>query len=93
MEYLFRGRKLDCWYCSAPLKARGKGHVDFLVQSGVGLIPLADSLVGSGTPDWLVFAGAGLIIAAIQLLPPGFVHGAPWVRIVNRKAGVALQED
>ncbi|WP_147307656.1 prepilin peptidase [Wenzhouxiangella sediminis] len=93
LEALFSGSKLDCWYCTAPLKARAQGHLGFLTQTAVAMIPLVDSLMGNDPPEWLGFALAGLIVLAIQVLPPGLVHGAPWVRIVNRKAQTALPQE
>lgn len=86
METLFRGKKLDCWYCSAPLEARAKGHLGILAQVGVGVLPFADTVVGDNPPEWLGFVLAGLVVAAIRALPPGFIHGAPWVRIVDTRS-------
>lgn len=93
LETLFRGKKLDCWYCEAPLKARAKGHLSTLTQVFVGAVPLADTFIAFDTPAWWGYALAGVIILAIHVLPPGLIHGAPWVRIVNRRSGFAVAEE
>lgn len=92
MEILFRGGKLDCWYCEAPLKAQARGHLSTLSQLAVGGIPVLDTLTGGDSTAWWGYAIAGIIIAAIAILPPGLIKGAPWVRIVNRKSGFALED-
>jgi DNA-directed RNA polymerase subunit RPC12/RpoP len=83
MEALFRGRKLDCWHCGSRLKAQAKGGLSFIAQSVIGLIPVVQTFVDPGSSDWWGYAFAGLVITAIHVLPPGLVHGAPWVRIVE----------
>lgn len=93
LEKLFRGKKLDCWYCGSALKARAKGHLSMITQTVVGLVPLFDTLLAESPPLWNGYAFAGLIILAIHVLPPGLVHGAPWVRIVAKNDSVALSED
>jgi uncharacterized paraquat-inducible protein A len=82
---LLSGKKLDCWYCTAPLKASTTWHLSAITQMAVGAVPLIDTFVGNNPPPWLGYAFAGLIIAALYVLPPGLVHGAPWVKIVTRK--------
>ena len=93
LEALFRGKKLDCWHCNAPLKARAKGHLSIVTQATVGAIPVFEAFASSDTPDWWGYAFAGVIIAAIHVLPPGLVQGAPWVRIVNSRSVFAADEE
>ena len=93
MEKLFRGGKLDCEYCNAPLKARAKGHLSTLSQIAVGFVPVQNTLTGTGASPWSGYVVAGIVIAAIAALPPGLIQGAPWVRIVNRKSPFALGDE
>lgn len=93
IEKLFRGGKLDCWHCNAPLKARARGHLSVLTQAAVGAVPVFDAIVGGDTPAWWGFAFATLVIVAIHVLPPGLIHGAPWVRIVNSRSVFAVSEE
>jgi len=93
LEILFRGKKLDCWYCNTPLKAQAKGYLSMVTQGLVGAVPLFDTFVGNSTPSWWGYAFAGVIIAAIHVLPPGLVQGAPWVRIVNSRSVFAADEE
>lgn len=93
MEVLFRGRNLDCWYCTAPLKARTTGHLSTITQAAVGAVPLLDTLVGNNPPFWMTYVFAGLVIAAIHVLPPGLIKGAPWVRIVRKPIGLKWFND
>ncbi len=93
LEILFRGKKLACWHCQAPLKARAKGHLSMITQAVVGAMPVIDPLITDNAPVASGYAFAGLIILAIQVLPPGLIHGAPWVRIVNSRSLFAVDEE
>jgi len=93
LEMLFRGKKLDCWHCQSPLRARAKGKLSTITQGIVAAVPLFDTFVADNAPLWSGYAIAGLIILAIQLLPPGLIPGAPWVRIVNARSIFAVKED
>ena len=93
LEILFRGRKLDCWYCRAPLKAQAMGRVPMIAQGVIAAIPFIDTLVSDSGPAWSGYAFAAVILAAIHVLPPGLVHGASWVRIVNKRSLFAVEDE
>jgi len=93
MEALFRGRKLECWHCSARLKAQAKGRLSFIAQAVVAVVPVGQTALNPSSPDWYGFAFAGMVIAAIYLLPPGLIHGAPWVRIVRHQSPFASSSE
>lgn len=85
VEALFSGKKLDCWYCTAPLKASVGRLTATVATLIVGLAPLIDTLTANSTPFWWSYVYVGLVTLLVYLLPPGLVHGAPWVKIVTRK--------
>lgn len=95
MEGLYRGRKLDCWHCATRLKARSRLNLQWLAQMLIAFWGLFESVLGLDGPGsglWSL-AIAGVIILALQLLPPGVVVGAPWVRIVATEDGPAAPGD
>ncbi len=83
---LFRGGKVDCWYCEARLKARPKFNLEHWGQMSVAGWALVDTLLTGGDAGWWTMAAAGVIIAAVKVLPPGLVAEAPWVQIVSTRA-------
>ena len=93
LETLFRGKKLDCWHCRAPLKAHVKGAIPTIAQGIVAALPVIDSFTSDEPTGWIGYAFAGLVILAIHFLPPGLIHGAPWVRIINGRSLLAVEEE
>lgn len=85
MEKLFRGRKLDCWYCEAPLRASPRFNLEQYAQTGVAAWALIETFISSGGSAWSLVV-AGTIFVLVRIFPPGLVHGAPWVHIVNPNA-------
>lgn len=92
MATLFRGGKLECWYCEAPLKAQPKFSLEYIGQTSVAGWALVDTLVTGGDAGWWTMAAAVAIIAAVKVLPPGLVAGAPWVEVVSTRAGNSAAE-
>lgn len=86
IEALLGGRKLDCWYCEAPLKAGVTRWTAFITSCLVGLVPLVELLVRRDSTPWFGLVFATVVAATVHVSPPGLIQGAPWVRIVNRKA-------
>jgi len=82
---LFSGKKIDCWYCTAPLKASVGRLSSSIAAVVVGLAPMISPLSAGEMPFWRDYVFVGLIAWLAYLLPPGLVHGAPWVKIVTRK--------
>jgi len=87
LEILYHGRKLECWYCHAPLKARASFNAQSIAQMMIGGWALIESFVSGGSAGPWPLIVAGIVVAALHLLPPGLVKGAPWVKIVNRDSG------
>lgn len=89
MAALHRGRKVDCWRCATTLKARSNYNLQWLAQMVIAAWGLLESFLGlggAGSGLWSL-ALAGAIILILQLLPPGVIPGAPWVRIARAEGG------